>query len=100
MYAWSGAGDNTYSKPGAFDINTGTLKKLVRDPETNKLGFVDFSLSTIKKPGTDTEGETLPEDRKIESPGLYGQETKPPKTLKEILPDFRDTGFDEDFYQM
>jgi hypothetical protein len=34
-----------------------------------------------------------------ENPGLFGQPTKPGKELKEILPDFRDTGFDEDFYQ-
>ena len=82
-----------------WDINTGTLKKLVKDPETNALGFVDFSMTGDMQP--DTEGETLETtERKIESPGLYGQETKPPKKLKEILPDLRDTGFDEDFYQM
>ena len=81
-----------------WDINTGTLKKLVKDPETKALGFVDFSMTGNMQP--DTEGETLPEDKKIESPGLYGQETKPPKKLKEVLPDLRDTGFDEDFYQM
>jgi len=81
-----------------WDINTGTLKKLVKDPETNALGFVDFSMTEEMTP--DTEGETLTEERKIPSPGLYGQETKPGKSLKEILPDFRDTGFDEDFYQM
>ena len=33
------------------------------------------------------------------TPGLFGQETKPGKPLKEILPDFTDPGFDEDFYQ-
>ena len=30
---------------------------------------------------------------------LFGQKTKPEKSLKEILPDFRDSGFDEEFYQ-
>ena len=68
------------------------------DP-TKALGFVDFSMTGNMQP--DTEGETLPEDRKIKSPGLYGQETKPPKKLKEVLPDFRDpdSEFNEDFYQ-
>jgi len=81
-----------------WDINTGTLKKLVKDPETNALGFVDFSMTGDMQP--DDEGENLPEERKIDTPGIYGQETKPGKPLKEILPDFRDTGFDENFYQM
>jgi len=82
-----------------WDINTGKLKKLIKDPETKALGFVDFFITEEMQP--DTEGETLETtERKIDSPGLYGQETKPPKELKEVLPDFRDTGFDEDFYQM
>ena len=82
-----------------WDINTGTLKKLVKDPETNALGFVDFSMTGEMQP--DTEGEDLPEERIIKSPGLYGQETKPGRPLKEILPDFRDpdSEFNEDFYQ-
>ena len=33
------------------------------------------------------------------TPGLFGQQTKEGRELKEILPDFRDSGFDEDFYQ-
>ena len=33
------------------------------------------------------------------NPGLFGQKTKPEKDLKEILPDFRDSEFDESFYQ-
>ena len=82
-----------------WDLNTGTLKKLVKDPETNVLGFVDYSMTGSMTP--DDEGENLPEKkRKIDNPGLFGQETKPPKKLKEVLPDLRDTGFDEDFYQM
>ena len=36
---------------------------------------------------------------KIKNPGLFGQETKPGKSLKEILPDFTEPGFNEDFYQ-
>ena len=82
-----------------WDINTGTLKKLVKDPETNALGFVDFSITEEMTP--DDEGENLPEERVIKSPGLYGQETKPGRPLKEILPDFRDpdSEFNEDFYQ-
>ena len=79
-----------------WDINTGTLKKLVKDPETNALGFVDFSITGDMKP--DDEGDTMP-NPEIKNPGLFGQESKPPKTLKEILPDLRDSEFDEDFYQ-
>ena len=82
-----------------WDLNTGTLKKLVKDPETNVLGFVDYSMTGSMTP--DDEGENLPEKkRKIDNPGLFGQETKPPKKLKEVLPDFIDTEFDESFYQM
>ncbi len=79
-----------------WDINTGTLKKLVKDPETNALGFVDFSITGDMKP--DDEGDTMP-NPEIKNPGLFGQKTKPEKDLKEILPDLRDSEFDEDFYQ-
>ena len=81
-----------------WDLNTGTLKKLVKDPETKVLGFVDFSMTESMTP--DDEGENLPEKKRIiKNPGLFGQEKKPDKELKEVLPDFRDSEFDEDFYQ-
>jgi len=57
-----------------WDINTGTLKKLVKDPETNALGFVDFSITGDMKP--DDEGDTMP-NPEIKNPGLFGQKTKP-----------------------
>ena len=83
--------------PGAegkvfFDVASGTAVKLAKDAETGDLALV---------PATgviDTEGDNMP-DPKIDNAGLFGQKTKPPKDLKEILPDFRDTEFDEDFYQ-
>ena len=46
----------------------------------------------------DTTGEDMPDPDKGK-PGLFGQETKPGKPLKEILPDFTEPGFNEDFYQ-
>ena len=44
-----------------YDVNSGTLKKLVRNPETNALGFVAFDMSTPMTP--DTEGEFLPDSK-------------------------------------
>jgi hypothetical protein len=43
-----------------FDVNSGTLKKLIRDPDTKKLGFVDFSLTGSTQAGEDESGEFLP----------------------------------------
>ncbi len=83
--------------PGAegkvfFDVASGTAVKLAKDAETGDLALV---------PATgviDTEGDDMP-DPKIDNAGLFGQKTKEPKDLKEVLPDFRDSEFDEDFYQ-
>jgi hypothetical protein len=83
--------------PGAegkvfFDVASGTAVKLAKDVETGDLALI---------PATgvmDTEGDDMPEP-KIKNPGLFGQKTKPEKDLKEILPDFRDSEFDESFYQ-
>ena len=83
--------------PGAegkvfFDVASGQAVKLAKDVETGDLALI---------PATgvvDTEGEDMPEP-KIKNPGLFGQKTKPEKDLKEILPDFRDSEFDGDFYQ-
>ena len=83
--------------PGAegkvfFDVASGTAVKLVKDVESGDLALI---------PATgvvDTEGDNMP-DPKIKNPGLFGQKTKPEKDLKEILPDLRDPGFDENIYQ-
>ena len=83
--------------PGAegkvfYDVASGQAVKLAKDVETGDLALI---------PATgvvDTEGEDMPEP-KIKNPGLFGQKTKPEKDLKEILPDFRDSEFDGDFYQ-
>lgn len=83
--------------PGAegkvfYDVASGQAVKLAKDAETGDLALI---------PATgvvDTEGEDMPEP-KIKNPGLFGQKTKPEKDLKEILPDFRDSEFDGDFYQ-
>jgi len=58
-----------------WDINTGTLKKLVKDPETNKLGFVDFVMGAGST--DDTEGEILAEANE--------NEIKPKKDFKETF---------------
>ena len=74
-----------------YDVRTGKAMKFVKD-QTGK-----FALIPADSVDIDTTGEGMP-DPNI-TPGLFGQKTKPPKELKEILPDFRETGFDEDFYQ-
>ena len=43
-----------------FDVNSGTLKKLVRDPDTKKLGFVPFSLTDSTQTGADDPNAFLP----------------------------------------
>jgi hypothetical protein len=43
-----------------FDVNSGTLKKLVRDPDTKKLGFVPFSLTDSTQTGADDSNDFLP----------------------------------------
>ncbi len=43
-----------------FDVNSGELKKLARDPDTKKLGFVNFSLTGSTQTGEDQSGEFLP----------------------------------------
>jgi hypothetical protein len=75
-----------------YDVTKGKAVRIVMDTATNKLKAVPADSVDM-----DTTGEGMP-DPNI-TPGLFGQKTKPPKELKEILPDFRDTGFDEDFYQ-
>jgi len=58
-----------------WDINTGKLVKLVKDPETNKLGFVDFNVTGDITP--DTEGEILSEANE--------NEVKPKQTIEEVF---------------
>jgi hypothetical protein len=83
--------------PGAegkifFDVASGQAVKLAKDAESGDLALI---------PATgvmDTEGENMPKPN-TGTPGLFGQKTKPEKDLKEVLPDFRDSEFDGDFYQ-
>ena len=84
------------ANPGAegkvfFDVASGKGVKLVQDLETGDLKFIPVDSSDI-----DEAAEFIPE--KI-TPGLFNQKTKPEKDLKEILPDFRDSDFDESIYQ-
>ena len=43
-----------------FDVNSGELKKLARDPDTKQLGFIEFSLTGSTQAGADESGEFLP----------------------------------------
>jgi len=79
-----------------YDINSGQNVLLAKDPATNALGFIPYTA------GMEVKSTPDPEDIQPDPPaGLFGQKTKEGKTLKEILPDFRDPNseFDEDFYQ-
>jgi len=74
-----------------YDVRTGMAMKFVKNTVTNKFELVPASAADI-----DTTGDVQPAP--IQNPGLFGQPTKEGKELKEILPDFRDSEFDEDFY--
>ena len=74
-----------------YDVRTGKAMRFVKD-QTGKFALVPADSADI-----DTTGDTQPPPR--ENPGLFGQPTKPGRELKEILPDFTDPGFDEEFYQ-
>ena len=59
----------------------------------------DFEMILRADPNdVDDMNFAMPEPEKT-TPGLFGQKTKPGRPLKEILPDFTDPGFDEEFYQ-
>ena len=75
-----------------YDVATNKVVVIVTDTATGRLKLVPADSADI-----DTTGDMQPAPRK--NPGLFGQPTKPGRELKEILPDFRDSGFDEDFYQ-
>ena len=74
-----------------YDVRTGKAMRFAKD-QTGK-----FALIPADSVDMDTTGEGMP-DPDI-TPGLFGQKTKPEKSLKEVLPDFTDPGFDEEFYQ-
>ena len=74
-----------------YDVRTGKAMRFVKD-QTGKFAIIPADSAEM-----DTTGEGQPTPR--DNPGLFGQETKPGKELKEILPDLRDSGFDEEFYQ-
>ena len=75
-----------------YDVATNKPVIIVTDKQTGRLTLVPADSADI-----DTTGETQPAPSG--SPGLFNRPTKPGRDLKDILPDFRDTGFDEDFYQ-
>ena len=75
-----------------YDVATNKVVVIVTDTATGRLVLRPADSDDI-----DTTGESMP-DPNI-TPGLFGQRTKPEKTLKEVLPDLRDSGFDEEFYQ-
>ena len=75
-----------------YDVATDKPVIIVTDTVTGKLTLVPADSADI-----DTTGDIQPAPR--ENPVLFVQPTKPGKPLKEILPDFTDPGFDEEFYQ-
>ena len=74
-----------------YDVRTGKAMRFVKD-QTGKFALIPADSAEI-----DTTGEEQPTP--IDNPGLFGQPKKPSKELKEVLPDLRDSGFDEEFYQ-
>jgi len=83
--------------------NPQLARQVVYDVRTGKairFGLVNgkYTIQPADPSDKDDTGFAMPDPDKP-TPGLFGQETKPGKPLKEILPDFTDPGFDEDFYQ-
>ena len=83
--------------------NPQLARQVVYDVRTGKavrFGLVNgkYTIQPADPSDKDDTNFAMPDPDKP-TPGLFGQETKPGKPLKEILPDFRDSGFDEDFYQ-
>ena len=74
-----------------YDVRTGKAMRFAKD-QTGKFALIPADSADI-----DTTGEGMP-DPNI-TPGLFNRKTKPEKSLKEVLPDFTDPGFDEEFYQ-
>ena len=74
-----------------YDVASGQAVKFKKNAETGDIELVPVTGVV------DTEGDDMPAPNT--NPGLFGQKTKPEKDLKEVLPDLRDSEFDEDFYQ-
>jgi hypothetical protein len=81
----------TLTRQVVYDVRTG---KAVR------FGLVNgkYTIQPADPNDVDDTNFAMPKPEKT-TPGLFGQKTKPEKDLKEILPDLRDSGFDEEFYQ-
>ena len=77
-----------------YDVASGKAVKFVTDVESGDLKLVPIDSADI-----DTSGDDMPDPNTSTTPGLFGQKTKPGKPLKEIIPDLRDSEFDESFYQ-
>ena len=83
--------------------NPQLARQVVYDVRTGKavrFGLVNgkYNIQPADPSEKDDTNFAMPDPDKT-TPGLFGREAKPGKTLKEILPDFRDPGFDESFYQ-
>ena len=65
-----------------YDVNSGTLKTLVRNEETGKLGFVPFDMSAPKTP--DTECDSLPKPTELKGPDFTYLSEGQQKVLKDI----------------
>ena len=74
-----------------YDVATGKAMKFVKNTVTNKFELIPADSADIDKTG---DLQPAPDN-----PGLFNRPTKPGKELKEILPNFIEPGFDEDFYQ-
>jgi hypothetical protein len=83
--------------------NPQLARQVVYDVRTGKavrFGLVNgkYTIQPADPKDVDDTNFAMPDPDKP-TPGLFGQQTKEGRELKEILPDFRDSGFDEDFYQ-
>ena len=83
--------------------NPQLARQVVYDVRTGKavrFGLVNgkYTIQPADPKDIDDTNFAMPDPDKP-TPGLFGQQTKEGRELKEILPDFRDPGFDESFYQ-
>jgi len=83
--------------------NPQLARQVVYDVRTGKavrFGLVNgkYTIQPADPKDIDDTNFAMPDPDKP-TPGLFGQQTKEGRELKEILPDFRDPGFDEGFYQ-
>ena len=77
-----------------YELNTGSVLKLIRDPASNKLTFTILDRGQIEDDTGDVLNTTVDTGR---TPGLFGQETKP----NIVGPAIKRLGeeFSDDFYQ-